>query len=46
MKFLKKWWFWLILALFVLVNIWMSNDKSQPAEPNQPQLNHSNIGTH
>ncbi|HEX7065402.1 MAG TPA: hypothetical protein VF199_10090 [Bacillales bacterium] len=45
-KILKKWWFWLIIVLFVVVNIWIGGDRSQPSEPNQTQLNHSNIGTH
>ncbi|HET7579455.1 MAG TPA: hypothetical protein VFK33_09250 [Bacillales bacterium] len=47
MKLFKKWWFWAIIVLFVLVNLWITNDH-EPANPgtDQPQLRNSNVGTH
>lgn len=45
MKLLKKWWLWVFVIVFILVNLWISNDRG-PGNPEPAQLRHSHIATH
>ncbi|MBP1931447.1 hypothetical protein [Ammoniphilus resinae] len=42
--FWKKWWFWAIVILFILINLWVNQGKQDM--PQQLPSNDERIGTH
>ncbi|HET7658239.1 MAG TPA: hypothetical protein VFK37_08080 [Bacillales bacterium] len=45
MKWYKQWWFWLALAAFLAINLYLSHHHV-PNNQDHNQLRHSHIGTH